>query len=76
MEEGQESKPVKKQGPKKPGIFSRLKNRLIRYKRVLDVSMKPTKDEFKTSAKITGAGIILLGFIGFIIFLIYFLVVP
>jgi len=76
MEESRESKPVKKEKPKGPGIFSRFKNRLVRYRRVLDVSMKPDLDEFKTSAKITGAGILLLGFIGFIIFLIYFLVVP
>ena len=72
MEEGQESKPIEKEEkPKGPGIFSRLKNRLVRYRRVLNVSVKPTRSEFLSSAKITGAGIVLLGFIGFVIFMMY-----
>ena len=61
--------------PKKPSIFDRLKNKLSNYKRVVSVSQKPTKEEFLSSAKITGVGILLLGVTGFIIFLIYFLVV-
>jgi len=31
--------------------------------------------EFKTSVKVTGAGILLLGLIGFIIFMIYHIIV-
>jgi protein transport protein SEC61 subunit gamma-like protein len=75
-EQKQEEKPKEQkiQKEKGPSIFGRLKNRLLNYKRVIDVAKKPTKDEFVSSAKITGSGIILIGVIGFIIFLIYFLV--
>lgn len=83
MEENQESKPVetpkqeKQQKPveKKPGIFSRLINRFIRYRRVLEISKKPDKQELMSSIKVTLLGIALLGAIGLIIFLAYFSVV-
>ena len=65
---------ARKDKPKKPGIFSRLKNTLTNYKRVVDVARKPEREEFLSSAKITGTGIVLIGIIGFIIFLIYFLI--
>ena len=82
MEETNESKPqeppkqeVKKVGkPRGPGIFGRLKNILSNYKRVVEVARKPEKEEFISSAKITGSGIILIGTIGFIIFLLYFVI--
>jgi protein transport protein SEC61 subunit gamma-like protein len=64
-----------KQEEKKPGIFGRLKNKIANYKRVVDVARKPDRQEFLSSAKITGSGIVLMGMIGFIIFLAYFLVV-
>ncbi|MCD7781918.1 MAG: protein translocase SEC61 complex subunit gamma [Methanosphaera sp.] len=35
--------------------------------RVLRVSRKPDADEYKTVAKVTGVGIILIGLIGYII---------
>lgn len=69
-------KPIKIEKIKKPGLFSRLKNKYSQYKRVLSVARKPDKEEFIKSTKITGAGIILIGVLGFIIFLIYVLVVP
>ncbi len=59
----------------KEGFLKRLKSKLLRYKRVLDIARKPEADEFKTSLKVTTAGMLLLGFIGFIIFLLYFLVI-
>ena len=71
VETKQEQKAEKAKGP---GIFSRIKNMLANYKRVVDVARKPTKEDFISSAKITGSGILLIGSIGFIIFLIYFLV--
>ena len=60
--------------PKGPGIFSRIKGKIANYKRVVEVARKPEKEEFLTSSKITGVGIALIGAIGFIIFLLYFLV--
>ena len=82
MEETNESKPQetpkkeiqKVEKPKKPGIFSRLKNTLKNYKRVIDIARKPEKEEFFSSAKITGSGIALIGAVGFLIFLLYFLI--
>ncbi len=35
--------------------------------RVLRVTKKPTKEEFKTIVKVSGLGIIIIGLIGFII---------
>jgi protein transport protein SEC61 subunit gamma-like protein len=86
MEESQESKPEEKvsqeakkeikkiEKPKGLGLFSKIKNKISQYKRVVNVSRKPEKEEFISSVKITGAGIILIGVIGFIIFLLYFLI--
>lgn len=86
MEESKESKPEeivshtnqqkpveKKTELGRPGFFSRIKNKISEYKRVLGISKKPDKKEFALSSKITGAGIIFIGLIGFIIFLLYFL---
>ena len=47
-----------------------LKNFIERIRRVLLVSSKPDNYEFKQSVKITGLGILLIGVIGFIVFLI------
>ena len=59
---------------KKPGRFGKLKETLKQYRRVLSVAHKPDKSELVSSMKITGSGIALLGAIGFIIFIAYFLV--
>ena len=91
MEEGQESKHEQETKPveherkeeqkhvqekeKKPGIFSRLANKFMRYRRVLEIATKPDKDELISSIKVSVLGIALLGIIGFAIFLAYFLVV-
>ncbi|MEM5872402.1 MAG: protein translocase SEC61 complex subunit gamma [Candidatus Aenigmatarchaeota archaeon] len=64
----------KEEKPKGPGIFERLKNKFTNYKRVVEVAKKPDKSEFISSVKITIFGIVLIGMIGFIIFLLYFLV--
>lgn len=44
--------------------------RLGEYGRVLKLTRKPTREEFTVIAKVAGAGILLVGFIGFIIYLI------
>ena len=41
-----------------------------RIRRVLLISSKPDKDEFRQSLKISGIGLIIIGVIGFVIFLI------
>lgn len=51
-----------------------LKDLPERIRRVLMVSSKPDKEEFIQSAKITGLGIAVVGFIGFIIFMAVMLI--
>lgn len=41
-----------------------------KMKRVLLVSSKPDRYEFRQSVKITGLGILLIGVIGFVVFMI------
>lgn len=48
-------------------VFGRL---MTRIRRILLVSTKPSKDEYKQSAKITGLGIVVIGVIGFLIFIV------
>jgi protein transport protein SEC61 subunit gamma-like protein len=49
------------------------KEKLAQWKRTLEISQKPDKEEFVSSAKITALGILLIGAIGFVIFIAYFL---
>lgn len=52
-------------------IKNSLKSFISQCKRVLLVASKPTKEEFKQASKITGIGILILGLIGFLMFLIF-----
>ena len=47
-----------------------------KYGRVLKMARKPTDEEFVKSSKITGVGILLIGGLGFIIFLLVQEVAP
>jgi len=47
-----------------------------KYGRVLKMARKPTNEEYSKSAKITGVGILIIGGLGFLIFLIVQEVVP
>ncbi|MDR2624463.1 MAG: protein translocase SEC61 complex subunit gamma [Methanobrevibacter sp.] len=51
-------------------VKAELKDFLGQCKRVLKVSRKPGKDEYLNFAKVTGAGIALIGAIGFIIYIV------
>lgn len=51
----------------KPTWKQKLKEFIIECKRVLKVTKKPSRDEFKNIVKITGIGILIIGLIGFII---------
>jgi len=44
--------------------------KLKEYIRVLKLTRKPTREEFSVIAKVAGAGILIIGFIGFIIYLL------
>ena len=47
-----------------------------KYGRVLKMARKPTNDEYEKTAKITMAGILLVGAVGFLIYIIKELAVP
>ena len=47
-----------------------------KYGRVLKMARKPTNEEYEKTSKITGVGILLVGAIGFIIYIIRELAVP
>jgi protein transport protein SEC61 subunit gamma-like protein len=47
-----------------------LKSKINEYKRVLKISTKPDREEFEMAAKVTGAGMLIIGLIGFIMYLI------
>ena len=47
-----------------------------KYGRVLKMARKPTNEEYGKTAKITGLGILLIGAIGFTIWIIKMVVVP
>jgi len=47
-----------------------IKEKLQGYKRVLQISKKPTWDDFKDVARICAIGLALIGVIGFIIYLL------
>ena len=48
-------------------VLERLKEFAKECRRVLRVTKKPTKDEFKTIIKVSGIGVLLIGLIGFIV---------
>ncbi|MBI2546555.1 protein translocase SEC61 complex subunit gamma [Candidatus Woesearchaeota archaeon] len=50
----------------KPSVFFKLKRFAIECRRVLAVTKKPTGFEFKTIVKVSGLGILIIGFIGFL----------
>lgn len=47
----------------------KIQAKLNEYIRVLKIAEKPDTEEFTTAAKITGAGTILIGAIGFLFYL-------
>jgi protein transport protein SEC61 subunit gamma and related proteins len=51
-------------------IFSGIKTFAIKCKRVWFALKKPSKDEFTKVAKVSAVGIIILGFLGFLVSLV------
>lgn len=47
-----------------------------KYGRVLKMARKPTDEEFAKTSKITGLGILIIGVIGFVIYLLSTIVAP
>ena len=45
-------------------------NKLSEYARILKLTRRPSREEFTMITKIAGAGILLIGLIGFLIYLL------
>lgn len=52
------------------GIVQKIVNAYKETRRILRLTRKPRGSEFNETAKITGLGMIVIGIIGFIIFII------
>ena len=52
------------------GVEETIRNAYSETKRILRCTRKPKKTEFSETAKITGLGIIVIGVVGFLVFLI------
>ncbi|HTY91223.1 MAG TPA: protein translocase SEC61 complex subunit gamma [Methanocella sp.] len=50
--------------------LERITDSIKQYVRILKLTRKPSMDEFLTISKVAGIGIILIGIIGFIIYLL------
>lgn len=48
-----------------------LKAKLRDYRRIIHIARKPGKDEFVSSTKVTFLGILVIGLLGFAIFLVF-----
>lgn len=48
-------------------LLSNFKNFIFKCARVWNITRKPTKEEFKTIAKASMLGILLIGLVGFLI---------
>lgn len=51
-----------------------ITNSLKQYIRILQLTRKPSMDEFLTISKVAGAGILLIGIIGFAVYLVMVLI--
>jgi len=50
-----------------------IKNKLREYKRVLQIARKPDREEFMSSSKVCALGILVIGLVGFGIFMVFIL---
>jgi len=51
-------------------MFEKLRSFYLECRRVLMVTKKPDREEFITTVKVSGLGMIIIGSIGFFLFLI------
>ncbi|MDD1725304.1 MAG: protein translocase SEC61 complex subunit gamma [Euryarchaeota archaeon] len=69
--EGVASKLSKPQEALREGRFSRkaIGRKFSEYRRILTLTRRPTREEFSTIAKVAALGIIIIGVVGFLIYL-------
>jgi protein transport protein SEC61 subunit gamma-like protein len=56
-------------------LWGKIKDFWIQCKRVVRITKKPTKEEYWTIVKVSGLGILVIGFIGFVLHLVNQLIV-
>ena len=56
-------------------LWGKIKDFWVQCKRVLRITKKPSKEEYLTIVKVAGLGILLIGFIGFVLHIINQLIV-
>ncbi len=63
--------PKKQQEALEEGRFSvnTIRRKLREYQRILTLTRRPTRDEFSNIAKVAAIGIIIIGAVGFVIYL-------
>jgi len=52
----------------------KIREKLANYKRVLKLCKKPTFEDYKTTVKICGIGILVIGVIGFLFYIVSVLI--
>ncbi len=52
-------------------VFKKIADLLQDYKRVLSVARKPTTDDMKEIIRICGLGVLIIGMMGFVFFLVF-----
>lgn len=57
-----------------PNLWHRIKAFVKECIRVLKITKKPTKEEFKTISKVSGLGILIIGLIGFLVHIVDYLI--
>ncbi len=56
--------------PKFKDLPNAFRRRINEYRRVFKITKKPTMEEFKTISKVAGIGTIIIGMIGFTVYMI------
>ena len=51
-----------------------IKEKIQSYKRVLQITKKPDREEFRVIMKITSLGVIIIGLLGFLVSILYQLI--
>jgi len=48
-----------------------IKSKIRDYRRILQIARKPGREEFVNSTKVTSLGLVIIGLIGFLVFLLF-----
>ena len=62
------------QQQEKRSLMSKLRSFILECKRVFTITKKPTKEELKIIVKVSGIGMLVIGFIGFIIQMLWHMI--